>query len=101
MNGGHDAAALKEASRSVAAAGELLCIPTLGDVGDIAYVESVRKEFGPADVIISNAGIAWTGLLTDMAPDEWDSLIREAKDDPGTQEVFLNLLRGWFKNKTR
>ena len=76
MNGGHDAAALKEASRSVAAAGELLCIPTLGDVGDIAYVESVRKEFGPADVIISNAGIAWNGLLTDMSPAEWDSVIR-------------------------
>ncbi len=30
--------------------------------------------------------------------DEWDSLIREAKDDPDTQEIYLNLLRGWFKN---
>ncbi len=30
--------------------------------------------------------------------DEWDSLIREAKDDPDAQEIYLNLLRGWFKN---
>ena len=30
--------------------------------------------------------------------DEWDSLIREAKDEPETQEIYLNLLRGWFKN---
>lgn len=30
--------------------------------------------------------------------DEWDALIREAKDDPKTQRAYLNLLRGLFKN---
>lgn len=30
--------------------------------------------------------------------DEWDAMIREAKDDPATQEAYLNLLRSWFKN---
>ena len=30
--------------------------------------------------------------------DEWDALIREAKDDPDAQKAYLNLLRGWFKN---
>lgn len=30
--------------------------------------------------------------------DEWDAMIREAKDDPDAQEAYLNLLRGWFKN---
>ena len=30
--------------------------------------------------------------------DEWDSMIREAKDDNETQDSYLNLLRGWFKN---
>ena len=30
--------------------------------------------------------------------DEWDAVIREAKDDPAAQEAYLNLLRGWFKN---
>ena len=30
--------------------------------------------------------------------DEWDAVIREAKDDSGTQKAYLNLLREWFKN---
>ena len=30
--------------------------------------------------------------------DEWDAMIREAKEDPAAQEAYLNLLRGWFKN---
>lgn len=30
--------------------------------------------------------------------DEWDALIREAKDDEIAQNAYLNLLRGWFKN---
>ena len=30
--------------------------------------------------------------------DEWDALIREAKDDEEAQRRYLNLLRGWFKN---
>lgn len=30
--------------------------------------------------------------------DEWDAVIREAKDDPEAQKKFLTFLRGWFKN---
>ena len=30
--------------------------------------------------------------------DEWDAMIREAKDEPIAQEAYLNMLRGWFKN---
>ena len=30
--------------------------------------------------------------------DEWDALIREAKGDPETQQLYLAMLRGWFKN---
>ena len=30
--------------------------------------------------------------------DEWDAMIREAKDDEEAQKRYLNLLRGWFKN---
>ncbi len=30
--------------------------------------------------------------------DEWDAVIREAKNDSATQEAYLNLLREWFKN---
>lgn len=30
--------------------------------------------------------------------DEWDAVIREARNDKPTQESYLNLLREWFKN---
>lgn len=30
--------------------------------------------------------------------DEWDAMIREAKEDESAQQAYLNLLRGWFKN---
>ena len=30
--------------------------------------------------------------------DEWDAIIREAKNDTDTQTAYLNLLREWFKN---
>ena len=32
--------------------------------------------------------------------DEWDALIREAKNDETAQEAYLSLLRGWFKNNS-
>jgi len=32
--------------------------------------------------------------------DEWDALIREAKDETEVQAAYLNLLRGWFKNSS-
>ena len=76
LNGGSDAAALEETSRLVASAGDLLCVSSLGDAGDLSYVESLRRQFGPADVLVNNAAVSWTGLLTDMRPEEWDSLMR-------------------------
>ena len=39
-----------------------------------------------------------TGTKIIFVIDEWDSMIREAKDDDEAQESYLNLLRGWFKN---
>lgn len=32
--------------------------------------------------------------------DEWDALIREAKNDEKAQTAYLNMLRGWFKDTT-
>lgn len=32
--------------------------------------------------------------------DEWDAMIREAKNDEIAQQAYLNLLRSWFKNNT-
>ena len=51
-------------------------ISALGDAGDLAFVESLRARFGPVNVLVNNAAVSWTGLLTDMNPAEWDALIR-------------------------
>ena len=39
-----------------------------------------------------------TGKQIIFIIDEWDAIIREAKDDIDAQTMYLNLLRGWFKN---
>ena len=41
-----------------------------------------------------------TGRKFIFVIDEWDAVIREAKNDDETQKIYLNLLRGWFKNSS-
>ncbi len=76
LNGGSDRAALEETSRLVSQAGDLLCFSALGDAGDLAFVESLRRRFGPVDVLVNNAAVSWVGLLAEMPPEEWDALLR-------------------------
>ena len=76
LGGGSDAAALQETARRVSAAGVPLCIADPGDVGSLAYVESLRKRFGPVNTLVNNAAVSRIGLLTDTAPEDWDLLIR-------------------------
>lgn len=49
------------------------------DVADSAQVETmfevVRRELGPVNILVNSAGIAHTGLLTDMTDGEWKRLI--------------------------
>ena len=76
LNGGSDKAALEDTARRVLAAGYLVCVPDVGDVGNLAYVESLRERFGPVDTLVNNAGISRFGLLTDTSPEDWDRLMR-------------------------
>jgi len=76
LNAGHDKAALDETARRVSAAGDLVCIADTGDIGDLAYVESLRARFGPVDVLVNNAAVSRVGLLTDTSPKDWDLVIR-------------------------
>ena len=39
-------------------------------------MQSLHSRFGPVDVLVNNAGISRTGLLTDMPLAEWDEVIR-------------------------
>ena len=76
LNGGHDRAALEETARRVSAAGDLVCISDLGDVGDLNYVGSLRRRFGSVDTLVNNAAVSRVGLLTDTAPEDWDLVMR-------------------------
>lgn len=76
LNGGSDKAALDDTARRVLAAGDLVCAADVGDVGDLSYVESLRKRFGPVDTLVNNAAISRVGLLTDMAPEDWDRVMK-------------------------
>lgn len=76
LGGGRDAAALQDTARRVSAAGDLVCAAAPGDIGDLAFTESLRERFGPVDTLVNNAGISLTGLLTDTSPGDWDRLMR-------------------------
>ncbi|MBO4591796.1 MAG: SDR family NAD(P)-dependent oxidoreductase [Eubacterium sp.] len=75
INAYKNSAALDETAQEIKSRGVENVITTLGDVGDIKYVESIRSDFGPVDVVINNAAVAYIRLLTDMTPDEWNHLI--------------------------
>ncbi len=71
-----DAEALKETARLVSQAGDLLCATVVGDVGDLSFVEGLRRDFGPVDTLVNNAAVSRIGLLTDTPPETWDLVIR-------------------------
>lgn len=72
----NNAEELEKTRRLALEAGCPEVIASVGDVGDHAYVEMLRREYGPADTLINNAGAAYFGLLTDMSPADWDEIIR-------------------------
>lgn len=54
-------------------------LASVGNIGDYNYVNKlfseIKEEFGGADVVVNNAGIAHIGLITDMTADEWQNII--------------------------
>ena len=51
--------------------GEAICC----DVADAAAVRAMFEKIGPVDALVSNAGIAWSGLLPDMSDAEWERIV--------------------------
>ncbi|WP_026963076.1 3-ketoacyl-ACP reductase [Alicyclobacillus herbarius] len=41
-----------------------------------AAVEKVRSELGPIDILVNNAGTAKFGKLAEMAPEDWEQIVR-------------------------
>lgn len=56
------------------------CCTFSADAASASQTEQVfaqiRSQADGLNVLINNAGISWHGLLTDMAPQEWDELIQ-------------------------
>lgn len=51
------------------------CSLSIGDVGNYDYIHDLHQKYGDIDVLINNAAISITGLLIDMTPEEWNSII--------------------------
>ena len=45
------------------------------DVADSAQVNAMFERTGGVDLLVSNAGIAWSGLLSDMTDEEWRRIV--------------------------
>lgn len=52
------------------------CTAKQVDASDYNAVCNLFSEIKSLDVLVNNAGISYMGLLTDMAPDEWDEIMR-------------------------
>ena len=59
---------------------QVKCMMYVGDVGDASVCEQlftqIHKQFGPLDVLINNAGIAYIGLFQDIKPEDWNRIIQ-------------------------
>ena len=60
---------------------------------DMPHCETLNEEL--KYFVEKSNGTPWVFII-----DEWDAMIREAKNDADAQEAYLNLLRGWFKNNS-
>ena len=62
----------------------------------ISEYPELKDKTGLSDCMIAYTEV--TQMKFVFIIDEWDAVIREAKNDEQTQKAYLNLLREWFKN---
>ena len=66
---------IQSREKAEALAAELGTEAVRADVSDSAQVQAMFDAAGPFDLLVCNAGIAWSGLLTDMAYSEWRRIV--------------------------
>ncbi len=64
----------------------------------LEYCPTITKKEDLTSCFVECAEI--TGKRFVFIIDEWDAVIREAQNDAETQKIYLNMLRGWFKNSS-
>jgi 3-oxoacyl-[acyl-carrier protein] reductase len=78
INGGHDEVKLLE-TKSEIEQYKVSCLAYLGDMGSYDKAKElfllIKEHFEHIDVLVNNAGISYIGLLTDMAPEDWNKII--------------------------
>lgn len=70
---------LEQVALKLSKAYSVTCLAFPGDVGDGAFIEAAfartKERLGPVDILINNAGISHTGLLTEMELSKWNRLL--------------------------
>ena len=66
---------LESREKAEALAAELGTEAVRADVADSAQVRAMFDSAGPFELLVCNAGIAWSGLLTDMSDAEWRRIV--------------------------
>lgn len=66
---------LESREKADAIASELNTTAIQCDVADSKQVAEMFERAGDVDLLVCNAGIAWSGLLTDMTDDEWRRIV--------------------------
>ena len=89
---------ISEAKKEGMQLGEVPGMITCSVRRDVEEQYPELKTYGTLnDMLI--ALVRSTGTKIIFILDEWDAMIRETLDDENAQERYLNLLRGWFKNR--
>lgn len=71
----HSAEELTHLSHHLSEAYHVECTPILADMGDIEAVNHVFSQIDDLTLLVNNAGISHIGLLHEMAPEEWQSVM--------------------------